>query len=158
MNYAEKITDPLEQLHTLAAKQTYTRCRDRIQFLIYLKTNHSQAQAGAKIGLKLRQSQQLWALYRTGGLAALLRRDRKSYFGKLSSLQISRLRAWLQTDQAHTLASVQEWLATQLQVRYSLGGISLLFQRLKIKLKTGRPTSVRQDKAGLHAFKKTSLS
>jgi transposase len=86
----------------------------------------------------------------------LLGANRKSYFGKLSSGQLSRLRSFLKTDQADTLRSVQQWLVTQEQVMYSLGGISLLFKRLKIKSKTGRPGHVRQDKEGLEVFKKTS--
>ena len=158
MKYGNKINESLEDLHRLRKQEKLPLRRDRIQFLIHLKNNHTQAQAGEKIGIKLRQSQQLWKLYGQGGLKALLPTNRKTYFGKLSCRQISRLRCFLKTDQAVSLRSVQEWLLTQQQVEYSLGGISLLFKRLKIKLKTGRPSNVRQDKQGLEVFKKTLAS
>jgi len=156
MKHADKISESLEELAQLSNPQKLTVRRDRIGLLIALKNGHSQGQAGAQIGIKLRQSQKLWRLYRSGGLAALLVENRKTHFGKLSCAQISRLRSFLQTDQADTLRSVQGWLASNEQVHYSLGGISLLFKRLKIKLKTGRPSNVRQDKQGMKAFKKTS--
>jgi len=155
MKYGDKISQSLEDLHQLSQQQKLAFYRDRIQFLIHLKNNHTQAQAGQKIGLKLRQSQHLWQLYRQGGLKTLLGAHGKTYFGKLSSRQISRLRCFLKTDQAATLRSVQEWLIGQQQVYYTLGGISLLFKRLKIKLKTGRPSNVGQDKQGMEVFKKT---
>ena len=155
MKYEEKINESLQELHQLSNQQKLTLYRDRIQFLIALKNGHTQAQAGQKIGIKPRQSQHLWQLYRQAGLQAFLPTKRKTYFGKLSSVQISRLQCFLKTDQALSLRSVQEWLLTQEQVAYSLGGISLLFKRLKIKLKTGRPYNVRQDKQGLELFKKT---
>jgi transposase len=158
VNHADKINESLDDLHRLRAQQKLTLRRDRIGFLIGLKNGYTQAQAGAQIGIKLRQSQKLWRLYRSGGLAALLVENRKTYLGKLSCAQISRLRSFLQTDQADTLRSVQGWLASNEQVEYSLGGISLLFKRLKIKLKTGRPSNVRQDREGREAFKKTSHS
>ncbi|WP_028524402.1 helix-turn-helix domain-containing protein [Runella limosa] len=71
---------------------------------------------------------------------------------------MSLLRTYLKTDQANSLADIQEWLENNLQVTYTLGGISLLCKRLKIKLKTGRPSNVRQDKEGMEAFKKTSMN
>jgi len=156
MNHANKISESLDELHRLSDQQKLTLRRDRIQFLIALKNGHTQAQAGAQIGLRLRQSQKLWSLYSRGGLVTLLGQNRKTYLGKLSCAQISRLRSFLQTDQADTLRSVQQWLASNEQVQYSLGGISLLFKRLKIKLKTGRPSNLRQDREGMEAFKKTS--
>ena len=130
--------------------------RNRIQFLIHLKSNHTQAQAGEKIGLKLRQRQHLWKLYRQGGLPGMLGATRKSSFGKRSRGQLSRLRSFLKTDQADTLRSLQQWLVTQAQGMDSLGGLRLLFKRLESKSKTGRPSHVRQDKEGLEVFKKTS--
>jgi len=158
MNHADKISESLDELHRLSAQQKLTLRRDRIGFLIGLKNGCTQAQAGERIGIGLRQSQKLWRLYRKGGPAALLVENRKTHFGKLSCAQISRLRSFLLTDQADTLRSVQHWLAGNEQVHYSLGRISLLFKRLKIKLKTGRPSNVRQDKQGMEAFKKTSHS
>jgi transposase len=43
-------------------------------------------------------------------------------------------------------------------VDYTVSGICKLFQRLKIKLKTGRPANIRQDEGQAVAFKKTLRS
>lgn len=71
---------------------------------------------------------------------------------------MSLLQIYLKTDQANSLADIQEWLQHNVQASYTLGGISLLCKRLNIKLKTGRPTNVRQDKEGLESFKKTFMT
>jgi transposase len=160
MNYSISILESPEYLKELMSKQKLTIHRDRLYYLYALKTQEvkSQKSAGALIGLKERQSQNLWQLYRKGGLSLLLDLSRQTYFGKLSSAQMSLLRTYLKTDQANSLADIQEWLQNNLQATYTLGGISLLCKRLKIKLKTGRPTNVRQDKDGLESFKKTSMN
>jgi transposase len=160
MNYSISILESPEYLQELMSKQKLTIHRDRLYYLYALKTQEvkSQKSAGALIGLKERQSQNLWQLYRKGGLSLLLDLSRQTYFGKLSSAQMSLLRTYLKTDQASSLADIQEWLQNNLQATYTLGGICLLCKRLKIKLKTGRPTNVRQDKDGLESFKKTSMN
>lgn len=157
MNYSIAIIESPEYLEALMDKQKLTIHRDRLQYLYLLKTQTVKTQkgAGAFIGLKERQSQNLWALYKKGGIVLLLDLTRQTYFGKLSSTQMSLFRTYLKTDQANNLADIQEWLQNNLQVSYTLGGISLLCKRLKIKLKTGRPTNIRQDKEGLESFKKT---
>jgi transposase len=157
MNYSIAITESPDYLQELMGKQKLTIHRDRLHYLYLLKTQSvkSQKGAGALIGLKERQSQNLWHLYKKGGLLLLLDLTRQTYFGKLSSTQLSLFRTYLKTDQANNLADMQAWLQNNLQANYTLGGISILCKRLKIKLKTGRPTNVRQDKEGLESFKKT---
>ena len=160
MNYSIAIIESPEYLQELMGRQKLTIHRDRLQYLYLLKTQRvkSQKGAGALIGLQERQSQNLWYLYKKGGIALLLDLTRQTYFGKLSSMQMSFLRTYLKTDQANNLADIQTWLQNNLQASYTLGGISILCKRLKIKLKTGRPTNVRQDKEGLESFKKTSIT
>jgi transposase len=160
MNYSTAKSESPEYLKELMGKQKLTIHRDRLHYLYALKTQEvkSQKSAGALIGLKERQSQNLWQLYRNGGLSLLMDLSRQTYFGKLSSVQMSLLRAYLKTDQANSLCDIQDWLQNNLQATYTLGGISLLCKRLKIKLKTGRPTNVRQDKEGLESFKKNSMN
>jgi transposase len=160
MNYSIAITESPEELQALIRAQKLTIKRDRLEFLYLLKTQtvKSQQAAGAQIGLKERQSQTLWHLYKTGGITKLLDLKRQTYFGKLSTAEMSELNTYLKTDKADTLTDIQTWIATTFGVNYTLGGISLLCGRLKIKLKTGRPSNVRKDKEGLESFKKTSLT
>jgi hypothetical protein len=48
MNYGAKINECVEELHRLSHQQKLALHRDRIQFLIHLKSNHTQAQAGKR--------------------------------------------------------------------------------------------------------------
>ena len=131
---------------------------DRLRFVGLLKSGQatSQRQAGALIGLHQRQSQRLWQGYRQEGLSGLLGYPYRGTFGKLSSQQLSRLRTYLKGDSVQTLADAQRYLEDSCSVSYTISGVSMLFKRLKIKLKTGRPTNVGQNEADLQAFKKNS--
>ena len=158
MDYPSLIIESLEELAILEKSQSRALLRDRLRFIRLLKSGQasSQRQAGQLIGLQERQSQRLWQLYRQQGLKGLMSYPYQGTFGKLSSDQLSRLRTYLKGDSVQTLADAQRYLQESCSVHYTISGISLLFKRLKIKLKTGRPTNVRQVEADLVAFKKTS--
>jgi transposase len=159
MDYAKLIKETVEALLEVEQQQKQALLRDRVRFIRILKAGEvkSQRLAGEQIGLKERQSQRLWHTYRTKGIEGLLAYPYKGTFGKLSTTQVSRLRSYLKTDSVDTLKQAQTFLQKAFGVDYTLAGISLLFKRLKIKLKTGRPTNIRQDQAEKQAFKKTSL-
>lgn len=158
MDYLNLISESVEELATLEKSQSQALLRDRLRFVRLLKSGQasSQRQAGQLIGLQERQSQRLWHLYRQHGLKGLLGYPYRGTFGKLSSQQLSRLRTYLKGDSVQTLADAQRYLADSCSVSYTISGVSMLFKRLKIKLKTGRPTNVRQHEADLQAFKKNS--
>ena len=160
MNYASLITQSAQELLTLEKQQSKAKLKDRLRFLRFLKegTAKTQQQAGHLVGLKQRQSHNLWRTYRQGGLEGLLTYNNHGTLGYLSFTQISQLRHFVDTDQAATLAQIQTFLADRFGIKYSIGGLGSLCQRLKIKAKTGRPTNVRRDEAGAQVFKKTSIS
>ncbi|WP_374755820.1 helix-turn-helix domain-containing protein [Dyadobacter luteus] len=60
------------------------------------------------------------------------------------------------SDQAQTLADIQAYLAGNLGVKYTIGGVSDLCKRLKIKLKTGRPVNVRQKPGSVEEFNRSA--
>ena len=163
MDYQLLITESVEFLQSqerLASQEclaSQAQVRDRIRFLRVLKTAQakSESAAGLTIGIATRQSQRLWRIYRAKGFSGLLCTHYQHSFGKLSARQISILLTFLRTDQASKLEQVQSFLHSSFGVSYSLSGISKLFTRLKIKLKTGRPSNVRKDAAQQEAFKKT---
>lgn len=70
MNYTTAITESPEYLTELMGKQKLAIHRGRLQYLYSLTTQgvKSQKSAGALIGLKERQSQNLWQLYKKGAL------------------------------------------------------------------------------------------
>lgn len=157
INYKEAIKESIEELWSMEKKQTNARLRDRIRFIRLLKetTVTTQVEAGAIIGLKRRQSQKLWKLYKQEGLSFLLKTGYKGSWAKLDSVQQSRLLQRLDKDEFFTQQQVIEWVKAEMGITYSQSGLSLLLSRLKVKLKTGRPVNVRKDEAGETAFKKT---
>ena len=160
MDYASLITQSADELLALEKQQPKAKVKDRLRFVRFLKegTAKTQQQAGHLIGLKQRQSQNLWQAYRQQGLEGLLKDGNKGTVGHLSYTQISQFRQFVDTDQAATLTQLQTFLQDSFGVSYTLGGVWTLCQRLKIKAKTGRPTNVRRDADGTEVFKKTLAS
>jgi transposase len=160
MDYAKLIKETVEELLEVEQRQKQALLRDRVRFIRLLKAEAARSQrlAGEQIGLKERHSQQLWHTYRNKGIQGLLSYPYQGTFGKLSTTQVSRLRNYLKTDSVDTLKQAQAYLQEAFGIDYTIAGVSLLFKRLKIKLKTGRPTNIRQDQAEKETFKKTSLS
>ncbi len=157
MNYGLVITEELSFLLEQERQAGQAKVRDRIRFLRLLKSGYcsSQQAAGEAIGRGKRQIQRLWQMYQQHGYSALICPGYVHGFGKLSSSQMSRLQHFLRQDQAFQLADVQHYVAQEFGVSYSLSGLCRLFQRLKVKRKTGRPINIRQDAGQVEAFKKT---
>ena len=134
--------------------------RDRIGFLTLLKTGQSKSQsaAGLIIGLASRQSQRLWQSYQQKSFAGLLSSHDQNGFSKRSAHQISLLLTFLRLEQASNLEEVHAFIHASFGVAYSLSGMSKRFTRLKITLKTDRPSKVGKDAAQEAAFKKTLLT
>jgi transposase len=160
MVYETLIKESVDFLQSQERLASKAQVRDRIRFLRVLKTGQakSQAAAGLTIGIATRQSQRIWQTYQQKGFSGLLSTHYEHSFGKLSAHQLSELLTFLRSDQASKLEEVQAFLQAAFGVKYSLSGISKLFTRLKIKLKTGRPSNVRKDPAQEEAFKKTLQS
>jgi transposase len=160
MDYRRVIIEELSFLEKQERHAGKAIVRDRIRFLRLLKSGQyvSQRAAGQAIGLQERQSQRLFQLYRQQGYAGLTSPGYLHRLGKLSCSQISQLQAYLRQDLASTLSDVQHYLAAEFSVDYTVSGLCKLFQRLKIKLKTGRPANIRQDEGQAVAFKKTLRS
>ncbi|MDB5260749.1 MAG: hypothetical protein JWQ14_30 [Adhaeribacter sp.] len=157
MDYGTVITEELSFLQEQERHAGKAIVRDRIRFLRVLKSGEckSQRAAGQAIGLQERQSQRLLQFYRQQGYAGLTSPGYLHSFGKLSGSQISQLQAYLRQDLARTLSEVRLYIAAEFGVDYTVSGLCKLFQRLKIKLKTGRPVNIRRDEGQVVAFKKT---
>lgn len=157
IDYTNIIFESFESLEALERRQSEARFRDYVRFIRYLKSGEatSQKASGAKIGLKERQSQNLWHRYQTEGLSKMLVEQRGSSLGYLSYHQISLLQSFLR-DSRVPLTQIQiiDWLRDSFGVTFTQGGLSELLKRLKIKLKTGRPVNVRQNEGDLEDFKK----
>lgn len=76
-------------------------------------------------------------------------------FGKLSSHQIAQLQNYLGEFGGYSLQEIGDYLKQSFGVVYSTSGVSALCCRLKIKLKTARPSNAKKDEAKVATYKKT---
>jgi transposase len=98
------------------------------------------------------------AALQAGGLPAAGEPGYAHSLGKLPAIQISQLQEYLRQDLGSTLADAQRYVRQEFGVGYTVSCLCRLFQRLRIKLKTGRPVNIRRDEGRAEAFKKTSRS
>ena len=159
MNYQTEIIENEDDLIKLERSTKDGKARDRVRFVRLLKTGTAttQQQAGMLIGLGIRQSQRLWQRYREAGIAVLAVGNYQGSTAKLNQAEQSRLKERLKKDDICSLEQAQNYLQQEFGVSYTLGGVSYLFKRLKVKLKTGRPTNVNQDAAQIEQFKKKNI-
>jgi transposase len=157
MNYAELISESEDELRQIEKRQKLVQFQKRIHFLRLLKSQLvvTQEKAGQAVGWQLRQSQKIWQLYRQGGVAAVLVKPKGWGFGKLSSHQIAQLQNYLAEFGGYSLLEIGHYLEQSFGVVYSTSGVSALCCRLKIKLKTARPSNAKKDAAKVETYKKT---
>jgi len=158
MKYDELIGENLGELRAIEKQQKLVQFEKRVQFLIALKSGQAKTQkaAGSKVRWKARQSQKVWQMYRERGLTGVLEKSERRGFGKLSSVEISRLNEYLREFGARSLAEIQAYVRDSFGVNYTIGGLSDLCIRLRIKLKTARPSNYLKDEAAVLRYKKTS--
>lgn len=157
MNYAQIIVESESELLELENKQKLVQFQKRIRFLRLLKsgTAKTQLQAGEAVGWKLRQSQKIWRQYREGSLSEVLHKPERYWLGKLSSQQIAHLQRYLSEFGASTLSEARDLIEQMYRVSYTESGVCVLFQRLRIKLKTARPSNAKKDESAAVEYKKT---
>jgi transposase len=157
MNYAEIINESLEQLQICAKKQKKARYEKRFRFLILLKSGkvETQREAGELVGWKLRYAQKMWQVYQEQGLDALAEKSQHGAFGNLSCQEIARLLRYMDEFGFDSLEQAQSHIKQSFGVRYTIGGVSWLFKRLKVKLKTTRPSNADKDERQAAEYKKT---
>ena len=159
LDYGEVIGEQLQELQLLYRKQSRTLARRRLRFLLLLKSGEcsSQALAGAKIGIKQRASEKLWALYRTEGIAGLLEKPHSGQPPKLTPKAKEALQKELGKSSIQTLQEACTFVLQKHGIALSQTAMHRYFKAQGIKKKTGRPTNVKKDVAGEKRFKKKSF-
>lgn len=79
-------------------------------------------------------------------------------FGKLSSHQIAELQKNLTEFGVNSLLEVSKYLEQSFGVLYTEARVSALCFRLKIKLKTARPSNAKKNEVAVTRYKKTLAS
>lgn len=159
MDYQAEISESGDYLFEVERATKDLKARDRVRFIRLLKTGRAatQAQAGALIGLQVRQAQRLWKQYREQGLAVMCRNNYTGGAAKLDRAAQAELVERLKQDDMQSLEQVRLYLEQEYGVGYTVSGVSRLFKRMKVKLKTGRPTNIKQYKEQIEEFAKKNI-
>jgi transposase len=159
IDYPTHIEQTEEDLIAVEQRLRHQPTATRVTLLRLLKTGavRSLRAAAPRLGYSERQLQRWWNTYTAQGLEALCRPARHpGARERLSPEALAALEAAMQAGQIARLRDAQAFLRERCGVGYaSLNGISQLFKRHKIKLKTGRRRHRRGDLDAQAAFKKS---
>jgi transposase len=160
IDYTKQIEESPSDLRKLEKKRADSRSvADRLKMLQLLKEGacRSRSQVAKVLGYSERQLGSWFDTYRQEGLEALCQ------VGKPGGGQSERVtpEAWkaligqMKQGEIARLKDAQRFLAEQFEITYeSISGISRLFARHGVKLKTGRRRHHKADAAKQAAFKK----
>ena len=159
IDYADKITESASELRALEKKRSAERSvADRLKMLRLLKSEkcRSRSQVADVLGYSERQLGRWFDTYRSGGLEALCRTEKPG--GKDERVTEEAWEALCEQMKAGEIARLkdaQTFLQEEFGIEYeSESGISRLFKRRGVKLKTGRPRHRDADPEAQTAFKK----
>jgi transposase len=161
IDYTHQIRESSTQLTRQEKEWRGHPIADRIKMLRLLKsqTYRSRRALAGVLGYSERQLQRWWELYQTGGLSALLEQKPRGHrTEQLSEPARTALHQELAQGRIARLKDAQSYLHKHWSIRYHLSGLSRLFKRHQIKLKTGRRRHRRASSAQQAVFKKTSLT
>jgi transposase len=159
IDYREQIKESPSHLWELEKKRSASRSvADRLKMLRLLKEGacRSRRQAAEMLGYSERQLGRWFDTYRTEGLEALCQIGKPG--GKSERVTPEAWQALeeqMKEGQIARLEDAQRFLAEQFEVTYqSISGISRLFARHSVTLKTGRLRHHKADAVKQTAFKK----
>lgn len=158
LDFANLIVETGSELRKREKQEKDARLRIRVQLLRLLKSQEAASikDACQICGITPKHGYDLWKKYRNKGVNEYLRLDWKPRRAKLSDAQQARLLERAGTENGFgSQAEVRRFLQHEFDVDYTQGGVSLLFQRLKIKAKVPRPKNKKASGEEQSAYKKT---
>jgi transposase len=157
LDFSNLIVETVDQLREREKKEKDARLRLRVQLVRLLKSGETATikEACRICGMTPKHGYDLWKRYREKGLTEYLQLNWKPRSSKLTAEQQRKLleRVSVQNgfgSQQEVLAYLQQEFA----VSYTQGGVSLLFQRLKIKAKEPRPLNKKASAEEQTEYKK----
>lgn len=158
LDYPSLIHEPAEELARLEKARRGSPVADRLRMLRLLKggTYPSRRTLSEVLGYSERQLQRWFDAYRESGLEALF--ERGSPGGsteRITEEAWQALNQEMKVGRIARLKDAQRFLEEHFSICYTIGGLSDLFQRHKVKRKTGRPRNRKASSEKQAAFKKT---
>lgn len=158
LDFPNLIVETVSALREREKKEKDARLRLRVQLLRLLKSRETATikEACQICGMTPKHGYDLWHKYRDRGLREYLRLDWKPRRAKLSDEQQGKLLERAGLDNGFgSQAEARRFLRDEFNVRYTQGGVSLLFSRLKIKAKVPRPFNEKALAEEQITYKKT---
>lgn len=156
VDYQKEIKQTETELRRLEKQQSNAKLLLRVQLLRLLKSRQfSQLKEAASfLGITPKHGYDLWHKYQTEDLERYLQLNYKTNRAKLDSQQQA---AFLQRagQGFDSQGEAREYIKDCFGVCYTQQGISILFQRLKIKAKVARPFNIKADPMQQSEYKKT---
>ena len=158
LRYDDLIAESPADLRCIERRHRASPVAVRLRMLRLLKTGayRSRRALADVLGYSERQLHRWFDAYREGGLDALL-----AYETSRGSRERITPEAWagleveMKAGRIGRLKDAQAYLADTHEIAYSIDGISGLFQRRGVKLKTGRPRHAQASAEEQEAWKKT---
>ena len=157
LHYPDLIQESPDELARLERQHRSSPVADRLQMLRLLKsgTYRSRRALSEVLGYSERQLHRWFETYRTGGLDALLLHQRPGGSQeRITPEAFAALEAEMRAGRIATLNDAQRYLHEHHAIPYTIGGLSDLFRRRKVKRKTGRRRHRKASQAEQAAFKK----
>ena len=158
LRYDDLIAEAPGELARLERQHRRSAVADRFKMLRLLKTGayRSRRALAEALGYSERQLHRWFEAYREGGTEALARyAPHTGSAERVTPQALAALEGAMQAGQVASLKQAQRFLAERFEIAYTVAGLSDLFQRKKIKLKTGRRRHVEASAEEQAAFKKT---
>lgn len=156
IDFINLIEETVFELAAAEKSQSNARLRLRAQFLRLLKSGQVSKlkQVAAIVGITPKHASALWKKYRQAGLASYLTLNYKARVSRLSVPQQMKLLKKAESGFRSQREAI-EYLREEFNCSYTQQGVSVLFERLKIKAKRARPVNVKADVAEQVEYKKT---
>lgn len=144
LDYPKLIHERVRELSKLEKQQSNGRLRLRVQMLRLLKSGEVSEvkDASRLLGISAKHGYQLWHRYRASGLSYYLKLAYKPKVSKLKSAAQVQLIKQAQAVGFNSQGEARAWIEQQFGHSYTQQGVSLLFQRFRIKAKTARPDNI----------------
>lgn len=158
LRYDTLISESPELLARLERQHRRSPVADRFKMLRLLKTRayRSRRALADHLGYSERQLHRWFDAYREGGPDALACFEpHTGSTERITPEALTALETAMQTGEIASLKQARHFLIEHFDIRYTVAGLSDLFERKKIKLKTGRRRHVKASAAEQEAFKKT---
>lgn len=158
VDYQTEISETETELRTLEKRQSNAKLLLWTQLLRLLKSGEflQLKKAVEILGITEKYGYDLWKKYKTEGLDNYLQLNYQANRAKLNTGQKAKLMERAK-EGFDSQSEAREFIEDEFAVSYTQQGISLLFQRLKIKAKVVRPFNIKADIQEQSSYKKTSV-